>query len=210
MNAWANARVLARLGIRCFLLFGLHPTLAAGKGLVCACSDAGRCRVGMPGAHPRRPAGYRQVATIDPDAIAELETRGRNAGCLTGVAGLIILEVEAGPGEDALRALEHACGPLPAGPISAVQGRRWLWLRASRLAAMPESRDLATGLRLIARGGFVVVPGSLIGGGDVVTWTSPPAHIPRISGQWLEALAAPEEFRPTVRIFAKPASVPAQ
>lgn len=96
-----------------------------------------------------------------------------------------VLDVPASAGQVALRRM--ATDGLPVGPVAACGAERYLFFTATRgtpadedewwpcaLDCLPEQVDDHPGLRWHCRGSYVLVPGSVLPGGEQVRWLRPP------------------------------------
>jgi hypothetical protein len=163
-DAAAAATVYATAG---FPVFPLHTAMPLGE---CSCArpcgrDAGK--------HPRTAHGLID-ATTDPTIITDWWRRWpeANLAVATGpVAGLVVLDVDAGAGDESIARLEAVHGELP--PTWAVEtggGGLHLWYHHTGTPVPSRVGKLGPGLDVRGVGGYVVVPPSLHRSGTRYQW----------------------------------------
>jgi putative DNA primase/helicase len=127
---------------------------------VCSC---GKAACGSPGKHPRTMTGLKG-ASADPAQVARWWSMWpeANIGIVCGaVSGLVVLDVDGPEGEESLKALEAAIGPLPE-TVEALTGKgRHLYFAHPSVEIRPSAGVLGPGLDVRGDGGYVVGPPSL-------------------------------------------------
>jgi hypothetical protein len=127
------------------------------------------------GKTPALATDWRAIATTDPERIRELwwdphmdVDQPYNVGIATG-DGLVVLDVDnknGKDGESALRLLEMFEGELPeTRQVITASGSRHLYFRCGQPVGCSHS-GIGEGLDIKGDGGFVVGPGSVIGGAE--------------------------------------------
>lgn len=221
---WGQALALAREGVAVVPGFGLKANSLRPElpPYLCRCSDAGACREGSPGLHPRK-GGWRENATCDAAVISvwARDLAGCNALALTGErSNLVVVAATGEIGAWSLARAEAELGDLPETPASRWGERRERWFRLPPDGAVPFSSrltlgvDLGAGVEVFGEGGYAAVPGSRVGAGDMVEWAPSPSRRPfaRLPPGWLAHIApnggAPRRLaavaRPSVRLFGAP------
>jgi putative DNA primase/helicase len=135
----------------------LHTPDSAGA---CSCRNA---KCASPGKHPRVMQGLK-AAAHDPGQVAKwwAQWPEANIGIVCGaVSGLVVLDVDGPEGEESLKALEAAIGPLPE-TVEALTGKgRHLYFNHPGVEIRPSAGVLGRGLDVRGDGGYVVGPPSL-------------------------------------------------
>mgnify|MGYP001184559988 FL=1 len=126
----------------------------------CSCGNAA---CGSPGKHPRTMNGLRD-ASADPAQVARWWSMWpeANIGIVCGaVSGLVVLDVDGPEGEESLKALEAAIGPLPE-TVEALTGKgRHLYFAHPGVEIRPSAGVLGPGMDVRGDDSYVVGPPSL-------------------------------------------------
>lgn len=166
---WARAYVA-----RGWAVLPLHVPRFTPAGTLadppCSCRRPG---CGAPGKHPRvRWERFRERAPDPGDVESWFRRWPRaNVGIVTGlVSGVVVLDIDPrNGGEESLRELEEAHGPLPAtATVRTGGGGRHLWFAAE--GAVAATRPVAPGLDVKGEGGVVVAPPSIHASGRAYEW----------------------------------------
>lgn len=149
------------------------------------------------GKTPRTTRGYLD-ATTDERVIRSWwqQAPDANIGITTGHrSGLVVLDVDNG-GEQSLRDIEVAAGPLPPAPMALTGGGgRHLLFRAPAAPVATRVR-FRPGLDVKADGGYIVAPPSRHPSGEVYRWTEWPLTVdPPPCPAWLIAPPAATRAR---------------
>ena len=151
------AEAAAEYARRGWAVFPLHTpdssgTCSCGKA---ACEDSGK--------HPRI-KGWQKRASHDPAQVARWWSRWpeANIGILCGAAsGLVVIDVDGPEGEESLKALEAAIGPLPE-TVEALTGKgRHLYFAHPGVEIRPSNGDIGPALDVRGDGSYAVGPPSL-------------------------------------------------
>ena len=138
----------------------------------------GRCSCGHPcgrdaGKHPRTAHGLTD-ATTDPSMITDWWRRWpeANLAVATGpAAGLVVLDVDAGAGDESIARLEATHGELaPTWAVETGGGGLHLWYHHTGIPIPSSVAQLGPGLDVRGVGGYVVVPPSIHRSGTRYQW----------------------------------------
>ncbi|GAB3206841.1 bifunctional DNA primase/polymerase [Marinactinospora thermotolerans] len=158
---------------------GARP--AQDNGRACACDRLG-CP--DPGAHPMS-AAWAMEATTDPARITRWWNATPDANIILPTGRVFdVFDVPAGAGIMALARMDRA--GVAAGPVAAVEARRYLFFVATRspvdedewwschLDCVPETVEETPGLRWHCRDSYVPAPPSRLPSGGQVAWIRSP------------------------------------
>lgn len=169
----------------------------------------GRCSCGRPcgrdaGKHPRTAHGLTD-ATTDPSIITGWWRRWpeANIAVATGpAAGLVVLDVDAGAGDEGIAGLEAAHGELsPTWAVETGGGGLHLWYHHTGTPVPSRVGKLGPGLDVRGAGGYVVVPPSIHRSGTRYQWGAAwhPAKLPLAPlPAWLLTLMTADRDAPMI------------
>ncbi|TDQ54915.1 bifunctional DNA primase/polymerase [Actinorugispora endophytica] len=160
---------------------GAHPDPVGPRS--CACDRMG-CP--DPGAHPMS-AAWAMEAGTDPAVITRWWGAEPDANVILPTGRVFdVFDVPAEAGVSAMAQMDRA--GLPAGPVAAVDARRYLFFVATRspadedewwschLDCVPETVADSPGLRWHCRNSYVPAPPSTLPSGGRVDWIRPPSR----------------------------------
>ena len=186
----AAALALARRGVKVFPCLPGRKEPATSRGLLDASSDAGT--IEWPWS---RDPTFNLAAACGPSS------------------GFWVLDVDGEDGEDGLRELEAKHGqPLPrtVESITPRPGRHLLWAWPSRREVRNSAGQVATGIDVRGRGGYVVLPPSLHPSGRRYHWDIGSASAPVPAPEWLLDLICGPRGKTKTRFVAPAADWAAQ
>ncbi len=113
-------------------------------------------------------------------------------------SGLVVLDIDAGAGDESAHRLQAQHGALPDTPIALTGGGGFHVLLHHPGSPVPCSAGkVAPGLDIRADGGYVIAPGSVHESGERYRWLRDPADTPlAVCPTWLLELATVSTVRP--------------
>ena len=145
-------------------------------GVTDGACDCGKSDCTSPGKHPRVSGGCKS-ATKDIETIISWWTANptSNIGIATGaVSGIIVIDVDIGPGKDglaSLREFESRHAPIAkSATVLTGGGGRHFYMRAPSVEIRNSAGTLAKNIDIRGDGGYVVAPPSMHISGNRYTW----------------------------------------
>lgn len=140
---------------------------------LCGCGDPDCSR---PGKHPMVAGGFK-AATTDVETITRWWTANPNAniGIPTGkVSGLVVVDVDIGPGKDGLASLKELEGrffPISKGvAVRTGSGGLHFYFRAPSVDIKSSVSKLAKHIDIRGEGGYIIAPPSMHISGNRYVW----------------------------------------